>query len=125
MNVEQEFNSLFVKDAGTINATLLNAPSTILDWIQENFTPKVSQVEKPVILQGELLPCPFCGGEASIGTTRIGCKRTAELNNRTNGFFVNCIICGSNNNFLHLGYATEEIAKEHWNKRAGREPQSK
>ena len=48
MNVEQEFNDLFVKDAGTINATLLNAPSTILDWIQENFTPKVSRVELPV-----------------------------------------------------------------------------
>jgi len=82
-------------------------------------------IEPPVILQGELLPCPFCGGEASIGTTRISDKRTRELNNRDNGFFVNCKICGSNNNCLRLGYATKEIAISHWNKRAVCEPQSK
>lgn len=64
-----------------------------------------------------LLPCPFCGGEASIGTTRISDPMTAKLNNRTNGFFVNCKICGANNNSLRLGYATKEIARHYWNTR--------
>lgn len=81
-------------------------------------TPQVSV--EPVVMQktaDELLPCPFCGGEASIGTTRISDKRTAELNERTNGFFINCKICGANNNCLHLGYATKEIAQHYWNTR--------
>ena len=65
----------------------------------------------------ELLPCPFCGGEAGIGTTRISDPMTAKLNGRTNGFFVNCKICGANNNSLRLGYATKEIARHYWNTR--------
>ena len=78
-----------------------------------------SRVELPVMQKTAdgLLPCPFCGGEAGIGTTYISDKRTRELNNRDNGFFINCKICGANNNCLHLGYATEEIAKHYWNTR--------
>ena len=75
---------------------------------------------EPLVMQKTadgLLSCPFCGGEASIGTTRISDPMTAKLNNRDNGFFVNCKICGANNNCLRLGYATKEIAQHYWNTR--------
>ena len=80
---------------------------------------KAIPIEPPVMQKtvDGLLPCPFCGGEASIGTTRISDPMTAKLNNRTNGFFVNCKICGANNNWVHLGYATKEIAQHYWNTR--------
>ena len=74
---------------------------------------KQVKVEPEVILQGELLPCPFCKtlpekyqvGERPTfgekGTTYVKCKN------------INCAIFGS------------AILLVKWNKRAGREPKSK
>lgn len=52
----------------------------------------------------ELLPCPFCGGEAEInGANKYG-------------WSVWCKKCHSNNNW---GHATEQGAIDAWNTRAG------
>jgi hypothetical protein len=64
----------------------------------------------------DLLSCPFCGGQASRGTHRISDKQTIKLNGQDTFHFINCIICGSNNQGI-LGHKTIAKAEEHWNKR--------
>lgn len=81
-----------------------------------------SSVDYQVIVQGELLPCPFCGNEAeliekgnnytkkrfiTIKCTNKDCR--AEM---TNGAIRNDM------NWLR------GISTDAWNKRAGREPKS-
>ena len=79
----------------------------------------VSRVELPVILQGELLPCPFCGEVPEIkylpkplvfkGASMIGYLRCCHIN------------------ITVRGKRKRDMAKqitELWNKRAGREPKS-
>lgn len=66
--------------------------------------------------KGELKPCPFCGGEASIGTVRYEPCDITRLNNREKGYFVNCQICSARNE-SGISYATEEEAIKHWNTR--------
>lgn len=79
-----------------------------------------NRLELPVGMPSELLPCPFCGGKAEYGSIKISNKEIERLNERSEGHFVNCIMCGSNNNSLALGYDTKEKAKYYWNKRASR-----
>lgn len=52
-----------------------------------------------------LLPCPFCGGEASIEEEEIG-------------FRVVCYVCGIGNS---EGTWTKEYAIETWNRRQAQE----
>lgn len=56
----------------------------------------------------ELLPCPFCGGEAALGY--------AATHN-----FVNCVDCSVTTNFLFAEHrTTEEEAIAEWNTRISR-----
>jgi Lar family restriction alleviation protein len=69
-----------------------------------------------VILQGELLPCPFCGGIAETYKPIKGY-----------GMYVGCNDChasmfGIDDKNLDN---SERVAINSWNKRAGREPKSK
>ncbi len=64
----------------------------------------------------QLKPCPFCGGEASIGTVKYSPCDITKLNNREKGYFVNCQICSARNE-VGISYATEEEAIKHWNTR--------
>lgn len=74
--------------------------------------------ELQVMPQGELLPCPFCMGEAAFGTMRFGCETVKQQKWEQETFhFINCIKCGANNKCLERGYATKEKAAEHWNTR--------
>lgn len=64
-----------------------------------------------------LKPCPFCGGEASFGKTTYGAQTVREQKLKQDTFhFVNCIVCGGNNQ-LFSGYETQERAAEWWNRR--------
>lgn len=60
--------------------------------------------------------CPFCGGEASLGTVKYSPCDITELNNREKGYFVNCQICSARNE-NGISYATKEEAIKHWNTR--------
>lgn len=74
---------------------------------------------------GELLPCPFCGGEASAeGRTRYN-RPLADTwwedgSEITECFFVNCIKCGISNGRAGIvgGYQTRAEAIAAWNTRA-------
>jgi hypothetical protein len=81
---------------------------------------------------GALLPCPFCGGEASAdGETHyreaLADTHWADGSDITEAFFVNCIKCGITNGRPGLvgGYQTKDEAIERWNARhkaEGRNP---
>ena len=80
-------------------------------------------LELPVILQCELLPCPFCGNEAEL---------IEKGNNFTKKRFVtikctnkNCRAEMTNGAIRNDMNWLKEISTNAWNKRAGREPQSK
>ena len=65
----------------------------------------------------KLKPCPFCNGEANIGTVKYSdnCEEV-ELNNRNTGYFGQCIQCSVTMQ-QGLSYETVEIATNKWNKR--------
>lgn len=67
--------------------------------------------------ESKLLPCPFCGGEASLGTVTYD-KRSeiVRLNKQQTFYGVNCIECGATT-FGIIGSKTEEEAKQRWNTR--------
>ena len=65
----------------------------------------------------KLKSCPFCGGEASVGTVKYNPCDITKLNNREKGYFVNCQICSARNEW-GISYATEKEAVTHWNTRA-------
>src|SRR6478736_2647112 len=74
--------------------------------------------------ESALLPCPFCGGEAS-GDGHI--RYTRPLNDVTwadespvmEAFFVNCTACGARTvDFAAGGHQTKERAHTAWNQRA-------
>jgi len=64
-----------------------------------------------------LLPCPFCGGKASLNTTRYAKDSDiARLNKRTVFYGVNCISCGTDSTGL-VGSRSQAEAMKKWNKR--------
>ena len=65
-----------------------------------------------------LLPCPFCGGEASLGVVKYSDKSdVAQLNGQSAFHFVNCIVCGATSRGI-LGAKDQREAAERWNRRA-------
>ena len=72
----------------------------------------------PNSYKAELLPCPMCGKEAAIGKTTLRRQDAAGEYREYTGYSVNCIWCGVNNRSIAEGYATPELAAEHWNKRS-------
>jgi hypothetical protein len=70
----------------------------------------------------ELLPCPFCGGEAAANQVRYHDKMIREQEWSQDTFHgVNCVLCGVNNLGL-VGHRTPEKAAERWNTRLAHEP---
>jgi hypothetical protein len=71
----------------------------------------------------ELLPCPFCGGEASsAGSVKYDDKHEAwfaDGTRITEAFFCNCMVCGATNRGL-CGFQTREEAIAAWNRRSAR-----
>jgi hypothetical protein len=69
-----------------------------------------------------LLPCPFCGGEASPdGTARFSGNHEAwfaDGTRVTEAFYCNCMRCGANNQSIIGGYQTRDKAIAVWNERA-------
>lgn len=66
---------------------------------------------------GLLMPCPFCGGEAALGSVRYT-EKTAKENgwHQTEFHSVNCIRCGVSNQGL-VGHRDQETAAMRWNTR--------
>lgn len=65
-----------------------------------------------------LLPCPFCGGEAAFGTVRYGDATVKEQRWEQDTFhLVNCVLCGADNQGV-IGHRTQDAAAERWNRRA-------
>lgn len=66
----------------------------------------------------ELLPCPFCGGEASPdGTARYSEKHAKEQGwGQTEFYYCNCIHCGVSNIGI-IGHKTRSDAVAAWNRR--------
>jgi len=69
----------------------------------------------------ELLPCPFCGGEASpTGSITYSEHHDARWLDGTRvrkAYFANCISCGVDNKGL-IGHQTQDAAIAAWNRRA-------
>lgn len=71
----------------------------------------------------DLLPCPFCGGEASdTGYVFYSkpCTETAwdDGSPIAEAFFCNCPRCGITNMSSNMGHRTKAQAVEFWNRRA-------
>lgn len=70
----------------------------------------------------ELLPCPFCGGEAAFGMSQYNRPLPDVWWNDGSEIFeahsVNCVSCSATNsgNFAH-GYQTKALAAAAWNRR--------
>ena len=71
-----------------------------------------------------LLPCPFCGGEAHIGT--VSYSRPLEDVTWDDGlpvlkaYYGHCAVCAvGHRNGIAGGYPTEQAAFAAWNRRAG------
>lgn len=69
-----------------------------------------------------IIPCPFDGGKAHLGTTRYD-DRTVQTQGWKQSTFhlINCMACGSSNLGLR-GFETPEDAVGHWNRRHHHEP---
>lgn len=94
-------------------------------WNDYFSSPKAKSIpiNAEVIVQGELLPCPFCGSQAAVGGTSF----------ESDGVY---IYCTNDNCHVAMGenydrdggddhwYISEKEAIALWNKRVGREPQS-
>ena len=75
------------------------------------------------IMEEQLKPCPFCGGEAhSNGTTKYTKKHEAWFEDGTRilfAYFCGCLICGATTRGIVGGHQTKEIAIRKWNTRTG------
>lgn len=72
----------------------------------------------------ELKSCPFCGGKASFGKIEYSSDQEpfawfADGTPVLIAHFINCQICGANNQSFVGGYQTKEQAITAWNTRAG------
>jgi hypothetical protein len=72
----------------------------------------------------ELLPCPFCGGDAEHGTIEYSARAAVDIGNGTQRryHFCNCTACGVSNAGI-TGHASRGDAIAAWNRRAVMEPQ--
>jgi len=73
----------------------------------------------------KLKPCPFCGGEASVGTCQTSDTEFLRLNRLKDDhtfYSVNCVSCGTNNRGICYGYKTADEAIKHWNTRKWPKP---
>ena len=72
--------------------------------------------------EAKILACPFCGGDVSTtGKIKYCDSHTAWWKDGTRvleAYFCNCMSCGITNQGL-LGHQTQQLAIQHWNKRAG------
>lgn len=70
----------------------------------------------------ELLPCPFCGGQASDrGEVTYHGSHEAwwpDGSQVVHAYYCNCIRCGITSKGI-IGQQTRELAREKWNQRAG------
>jgi len=65
----------------------------------------------------KLLPCPFCGGEASVGKrTFVESQVRSDEMPQATFYFVNCMICTAQTDTMR-GSLTEAIAAARWNTR--------
>ena len=73
------------------------------------------------VRSGDLLGCPFCGGEAHISKTTYdeGTVRYQGWGQATY-YSVRCIVCGADNRGI-VGHKSESAAKQKWNTRANLE----
>ena len=63
-------------------------------------------------MTNELMPCPFCGGEAGIAYNAI---RTTVEGRMIKGICVYCTSCNA-----QLFYGGDKLAIEAWNRRANK-----
>jgi Lar family restriction alleviation protein len=83
------------------------------------------RVELPVIVQGELLPCPFCGNKKVkvVEYEALGMWRCIECKTCKGQFYF-----FNKHTNIGVGRGTTQQRKQRiidaWNKRAGREPKS-
>ncbi len=87
--------------------------NTYWQLIQEETT--AIPVELPVILQGELLPCPFCGEDE---WEKLGETYFLQHN-------YDCFIRNTSKPLISKTILRNNTESIWWNKRAGREPQLK
>ena len=72
----------------------------------------------------ELNSCPFCGGKSSFGRVKYPAHQEsfawfADGSPVIVAHYVNCQMCGANNQGFAGGYQTQKQAAEQWNTRAG------
>ena len=81
-------------------------------WLKEMFN--LTEVE----MKDKLKPCPFCGGEASIGKVKYAFdSETAKLNSRNIGYFPACTQCSAQLMFS-ICFVTQKEAIKAWNWRS-------
>lgn len=112
-------------DCATIGAELA-LPHLVTDAVPffDRIPPMTDQPTTPaqVAVKPDLLPCPFCGGEASdAGYAKFSPPlKDAWWDNGeeiSEAFFCNCTRCGVSNQGNIAGYRTQEQAVKAWNRR--------
>lgn len=76
-------------------------------------------MSNPQFATPRISPCPFCGGDGSLGTTTISRWKDMSGNYGSfTGHSVNCIVCGATTRGIAEGSKTPELAIEIWNRRS-------
>lgn len=106
-------------DDATVEPSFDTLKDQCLRLPQDQREALIEAMQKPI-----LLPCPFCGGEASSDGHCEYSKPLADTvwadgSPVTESFFVNCMKCQiSNQGSLRGGFQTKEKAIAAWNRRA-------